>query len=659
MSLTVDQEEGVVRLGQETFQLPEAMQNVAKVFSVTDSGLMVSSKSGIIYHRSGFGSEQIVYQFAPGFRLAGYGQYENDPNMKIFDLPFPWTYCVIAYEGGNFKGVRHYYSPTQIQSLDQPLYAPNLPNTNTRGYNTTSVGWVCLYLKNNESNLTTLIERLNYALGRYDSLGEPYNYGNMSSTDGYTLYKSAKPTEKWLWQPEDWQKKGKKDGLDWVLDEGLWIPFTIPTGDDGAKQMGAADAPAYTLRRAMFDTNYVYYRTQGAVQLNEFTKADAAGRAKMISENTRAALLGTVGGAAVKRPPAKKVEKTIEEILDSPWTFANAREILNLLLSVKCMSCYKAYDMESKPIPNFISNWGSFLESGLMLTEWIENKPARLNGHIGVSWMCDACIITPGKAKNIKLHNFQIARGVENGEQKDILWRKPNAAAAVGDANLDSSINYVKYTRGSGGARDAIVEITGLNNDLAPAGLLRHDLVAPNPRGYVKGVDGKNKMPSACQNCKQWWAGKYPKSVYGVWEPDLVAESFEASAFSARATQLDLQKNHKSQECMNCAMAYYYDLFTGVYVRSTSNDMFYIVNPQEVMKLSARKRQAVFHGATKDILEAAWMTITGSSVLFRTSRQMYDLLKKNGVSIDAADHPNPYNLNLVSAPKSKNATVES
>lgn len=349
--MIVDSESKTVQLGLETFSLESTVANLAEFFGIHDTGLMPTSDSGMIYHRSGLGSEQIVYQYKPSIRPIGYKENEGDSeeSMIVYELAFPYWIAVISYEKSVFQGIRHFFSPDPIYSLDQQLYVPSLPNTNTRGYSETSVGWVCLYHQAHDP-MPDLRDRLSYALARHDPLGEPYNYGNMGSTDGFTGYRDYRSDTPYVWDPRVWAEKTKEDGLDWVLNAALWMPIEIETSDTFAERAtyyksGIAEEKkySYTLRHALFAPHYGYYDKISAKELNEYTAAvvsqDAVAIGVIIKRTLRKSI---VAGSAENNANLLEQPAVIpkpEIVLNKLFTQNVVDNLLKILVNWTCACC--------------------------------------------------------------------------------------------------------------------------------------------------------------------------------------------------------------------------------------------------------------------------------------------------------------------------------
>lgn len=364
-------------LGEESFPLFDSLHSASRFFYVEESGLTLSTQSALVFHRRGLGSEQIVYQIAPGVRPVIFKEEEgsDDDYTTEYSLAFPWVILCISYEKENFMGVRHFYSPEPIFNLDQQLYVPNLPNTNTSRYNSTSVGWVCLYHNAAGNNLTPLTRRLSYALARHDPYGEPYNYANMSETDGIHFYSSVK-LNSLLSTPDAWANKTKSDGWAWTLEPDLYEPFLIDPEDTYAESYDSQGQP-YTLRQALYNPHYCYYETVGAELLNQFTSLDEDDRKELVTSNVRKAVLYTKN-QSIQSSPAK----------DFSFSFSFTQKHLSFKQTVYCYSCGRVEDFPRPFTPNYLT---------ITSQTRVASSPIAYNGYItyntsfGATYFCHEC----------------------------------------------------------------------------------------------------------------------------------------------------------------------------------------------------------------------------------------------------------------------------
>lgn len=300
----------IILLDEEEFDLVDSVKPLAEFFSHEDTGLMITESTGVILHRKGFGSEQIVYQIEPRFRSVTFREEEYSEESDTYSLLFPYVILLIAYEKGQFRGIRHFYSPSPIYTLDQPLYMPSLPNTNCLGYEKTSMGWVCIY-HSTQPQLNTLTEKLDYALERYDPVSVPYNFANMSETDGHTFYgQFGKP--EYLYVPHLWEAKGLEEDKSWLLDPDTWIQAKVNPNDTKIEQYDA-DGEPLTLRRALYGKHYVYYREEGASVLNAYADLGTKGleRTEFIKNYLRQSIVDSSSSNHASRVHPKTAQEYV------------------------------------------------------------------------------------------------------------------------------------------------------------------------------------------------------------------------------------------------------------------------------------------------------------------------------------------------------------
>lgn len=220
------------------------------------TGLLPLNGSGVLSIQKSLGYMQITMQLEPAIRKVKWGYRENDPDAKIYELAFPYYVIVMDFLKDSMLGARHFFSPEPITSWSQPLYAVNLPNTNTLGYNGTSLGWICLYHTRN-TPFESIAERVEYMLTRMHGVGEPYNDRNMDETDGARFYQSRnKPA--YMWNPAEWQKKTYAEGTDWINNPDELIMLRALDDDTHYQQYNSAGTP-YTLYKATHMPYSAYY----------------------------------------------------------------------------------------------------------------------------------------------------------------------------------------------------------------------------------------------------------------------------------------------------------------------------------------------------------------------------------------------------------------
>lgn len=172
---------------------------------------------------------QVVIERPPDINLVWWGDREGDPNARLYELAQPWRIIIADFRKEQLLGARLFYSPEPLLRPDQQLFHSNLPNTNCQGYQGNAVGWQCLYLTDGD-RFESLHEGIVRVIER-SSGAEAYNNRNMDSTDGPRFYKKMnKP--RYTWDPITWENRTKEEGVNWTLDEGLWIPVEVASIDE-------------------------------------------------------------------------------------------------------------------------------------------------------------------------------------------------------------------------------------------------------------------------------------------------------------------------------------------------------------------------------------------------------------------------------------------
>lgn len=328
-----------------SLSLPQFLQNLSP-FMPFDSGLIPCSGDGVIAIRKGFGFEQFVYQRKAGVYKVKWGTYERDASATVHELAHPFRVIIADFQDGNLLGVRHFYSPYPIVSLNDPLYCVNLPNTNTTGYNGTSVGWTCLY-RTGDTTKYTPAQRILYAIEREGGLSEPYNDANMSSTDGPRFYqKKGRPS--YMYDKLAWEKKTKAEGFDWICSEDELIPMLVKEKTN-ASTYDPSGTP-YTLARAIYEPYSAYYHDKtytkpiNKIHQEGWTSADAL----FWSSPVMKALNAGGGTATLGQVPKKVAPPAPKTLADAAKIFDEKAKISipqNLLLFTKegyiCENCHQ------------------------------------------------------------------------------------------------------------------------------------------------------------------------------------------------------------------------------------------------------------------------------------------------------------------------------
>lgn len=322
-----------------SFQNTKSLYDLIKSYSDNawiETGLLPVSGAGLLSYRAAFGHEQIIYQLPPGIYTIRWGEREHDEDAQNYSLAHPWKVIIADFNNNNFLGLRHFYSSDPITYWDQQLYAVNLPNTNTLGYNGTSVGWTCLYL-NDDTRSYTLDQKIEYVIHRESGLSEPYNDNNMRNTDGTRFYENlGKPS--YMYDPSEWQLKTLEEGYSWILNPELLVPLHVP--ETGHAEKYHSQAPCYTLRRASFEPYSAYYSDHTYVKPFNILSANG-----FTAEHRHIWITPLIGASSstTSKPVADP-----KEVISSPFTFTFPK---NLLAYTKngwnCNSCGTKYTHQS------------------------------------------------------------------------------------------------------------------------------------------------------------------------------------------------------------------------------------------------------------------------------------------------------------------------
>lgn len=220
-----------------------------------DTGLLPVDGTGVLSIRSALNHTQVAYQHAPGKYYINWGATEGDPYAIKYLVAQPYRIVIIDFLDNNLLGARTFYSPYPVTHPNTQLYHVNLPNINCRGYRGNGVGWICLY-HNEDLSQYPFNERLVKAIERCSGV-EAYNDANMSETDGTRFYQEHRPNNRFLYDPKEWEKKTEQDGVDWTLDEDLWIPILVQDFDHQDKHY--SDGQPLTFVDALFGNYQAYY----------------------------------------------------------------------------------------------------------------------------------------------------------------------------------------------------------------------------------------------------------------------------------------------------------------------------------------------------------------------------------------------------------------
>ena len=271
----------VVRSKTESFNLEHIVDKDIVSFygelskyGIIDTGILPLSGTGVLAIRSAGNHTQITFQHAPQINYINWGAHEGDRNAKTYLVAQPYRIWIGDTIDGNLFGARMFYSPYPITSANQVLYHLNLPNTNCRGYRGNGVGWQCLYHKDDWSKLP-LNEKIVRFAERCSGV-ETFNDNNMSETDGprfYASYYGENSNYEYLWNPTSWQEKTESEGLDWVLDENIWIPVLVEDLDKQDRHY--EEGKPLTLGMALVGNYQAYYHDPYKPKpINALTRSD-------------------------------------------------------------------------------------------------------------------------------------------------------------------------------------------------------------------------------------------------------------------------------------------------------------------------------------------------------------------------------------------------
>lgn len=317
----------VVRSKTESFNLEHIVDKDIVSFygelskyGILDTGILPLSGTGVLAIRSAGHHTQITFQHAPQVNYINWGAHEGDRNAKTYLVAQPYRIWIGDTIDGNLFGARMFYSPYPITSANQPLYHLNLPNTNCKGYRGNGVGWQCLYHKDDWTNLP-LNEKIVRFAERCSGV-ETFNDNNMSETDGprfYAAHYGEDSDYEYLWNPTAWQQKTEKEGLDWVLDENIWIPVLVKNLDNQERHYEGGEP--LTLGMALTGDYQAYYSDNYRPKpINALTRSDLS--QKITAETVASWVMRSHNSANVAYVPINSIEKSEQHrqhvVLNSP-----------------------------------------------------------------------------------------------------------------------------------------------------------------------------------------------------------------------------------------------------------------------------------------------------------------------------------------------------
>lgn len=227
-----------------------------------DTGLL---PPGTVSIRRQGNRAQYVLQFPPGLYNITWGIHEGDEDARTYRLGMPFRTVFCEYENDSLLGIRMFYMLKRIDSYDDVLYHVNLPNINCRGYNGTSVGWVCLYHGRNQGDRSSSDAARVAHAGLRASGNEAFNDENMNETDGPGFYAEHRPMYPYLSQPHTWEEHSDRHGWSWTLeDPRLWVPVLVDGPDQQVEHV--EDGVALTVGMVMRNLTSYYYSDVAAVR---------------------------------------------------------------------------------------------------------------------------------------------------------------------------------------------------------------------------------------------------------------------------------------------------------------------------------------------------------------------------------------------------------
>jgi hypothetical protein len=237
-----------------------------------DTGLLPLDGTGVLSIRSAGNHMQIAIQHAPGKYLINWGAIEGDRYAKTYQLAQPYRIVIGDFVNGNLLGAKMFYSPYPITHPDMPLYHVNLPNINCKGYRGNAVGWICLYLREDWSNIS-FNEKVSRLIERCSGV-ETYNDGNMSETDGPRFYQQhQKPS--YTYDPLAWEQMTADSGVNWTLNPDLWIPVMVKSIDLQGQHYDGPDAINLTFAGSILGNYQAYYTDSDIPKLyNVMSRSD-------------------------------------------------------------------------------------------------------------------------------------------------------------------------------------------------------------------------------------------------------------------------------------------------------------------------------------------------------------------------------------------------
>lgn len=367
-----------------------------------DTGLLPLSGTGVLAIRNAGKHTQIVTQHTPGMYHINWGANEGDPNAKTYYVAQPYRIVIGDFLDGNLLGARMFYSPDPITNPSQILYHVNLPNINCKGYRGNGVGWICLYLRDNWTDLP-FNEKVSRFIERCSGV-ETYNDANMSETDGPRFYaENNKPS--YFYDPNEWQEKSASDGFSWTLNPHLLIPVFVRDLDNQDRHY--PDGQPLTLAMAMLG-NYQAYYTDNQIPktYNLISRQDLSLKDSVIADMLKVSFAQAPTLSSVKNNPYD-ASIAIRESLGSSVFIPSKNSLEEDEDSWCCTCCEELYPSEVKMFKThedgyvcedclneryvYIESANSYFYIDSPSVAYVENQSEFFHEDYDIIWHCDSC----------------------------------------------------------------------------------------------------------------------------------------------------------------------------------------------------------------------------------------------------------------------------
>lgn len=367
-----------------------------------DTGLLPLDGTGVLAIRSAGRHAQIVTQHIAGMYHINWGASEGDPNAKTYYVAQPYRIVIGDFLDGNLLGARMFYSPYPITNPSQTLYHVNLPNINCKGYRGNGVGWICLYLKENWSELP-FNEKVARFIERCSGV-ETYNDANMSETDGPRFYaENKKPSH--FYDPNEWQEKSASEGFAWTLDPNLLIPVCVKDLDNQDKHY--SNGQPLTLAMAMLGNYQAYYTDNDIPKMyNLVSRQDLSLNPGHIADMFKVSFAKAPSVETSKNDPYN-ASSALRESLGSSVFIPSKNSFEEDEDSWCCTCCEELYPSEAKMFEThddgyvcedclneryvYIESANSYFYIDNSSVTYVENQSEFFHEDYDIIWYCDSC----------------------------------------------------------------------------------------------------------------------------------------------------------------------------------------------------------------------------------------------------------------------------